>query len=53
MTKRDVTVYPGEEKAQGAIMNMWKYMKGECKENGADSFQWCPVTERQQAQTKT
>ena len=38
---RELELFRGE-KAQGALINAYKYLKGGCKESG--SFQWRPVT---------
>lgn len=38
------TVQPAEEKAQGNLIQVYKYLKRGCKENKNSSFQWCPVT---------
>ena len=46
------TVQPGEEKAQGNIVNAYRYLKGGQKEDGAKLFQWCPVTGPEAMDTK-
>ena len=37
-------VQPGEEKAQGDLISVYKYLQGGCKEDRARLFQWCAVT---------
>jgi len=41
--ERSRTVQPGGEEVQGNLINMYKYLRGQCKEDIAKPFQWCPV----------
>jgi len=39
---RAETVQPGEEKAQGDFISLYKYLKGGCKQDGARLFSVVP-----------
>ena len=41
--ERAGTVQPGEEEAQGYLINVYKYLKGGAWKTESGSFQWCPV----------
>lgn len=41
--ERSRTVQPGAEEVQGNLINVYKYLRGQCKEDIAKPFQWCPV----------
>jgi len=44
----------GKEKAQGSLVNAYKYLKGGCKADGVRHFWWCPAAGQWQwAQTET
>jgi len=38
------TAQPADEKAQGGLISVYKYLKGGTKKTEPDCFWWCPLT---------
>lgn len=45
-------VQSGENKAQGDLINMFNYLKGECQEDGARCFSVMPSNWTEQTETQ-
>jgi len=50
--ERDGSVQPGEEKAQGDLISVYKYLTGELKKIDPDTSKWCPLTGQDSMDTK-
>lgn len=50
-TERTGIVHPGEEKAQGDIICVYKCLTEEYKEDEPGASQWCPVKEQEAMDT--
>lgn len=50
-TKRSRAVQPQEEKNQGALFHVCKYLIEEVKKMESSTSKWCPLTEQQAMNT--
>lgn len=49
--KKAGTVQPGEQKAQGYLIEVYKYLEEGMKMSKSELFQWCSVTGQQAMNT--